>query len=80
MNGQPSRLAIARANVVFPVPGGPNISAVAGGRSPMRCDSAGAARGATMRESISSFSRDIPAARSHSPSGSISPPRSAMTS
>ena len=33
-NGQPSLLAIARANDVFPVPGGPNSTIALGGATP----------------------------------------------
>jgi hypothetical protein len=74
INGQPSRPAIAFANVVLPVPGGPKSKTVAGAFTPTLSAVVGSAKGATTRPSIIFFSACIPATRSHRSGDKISPP------
>ena len=68
-NGHPSREATALANVVLPVPGGPNSTIARGGMTPYSSARSGSTSGSTTRRSMSSFSCSMPASASHRPRG-----------
>ena len=72
--GQLRREATAFANVVLPVPGGPNNTMAHGGSKPARDAISGWARGRTTRCSMSSFSLTIPLSESHRSERSSRPP------
>lgn len=76
-NGHSSREATALAKLVLPVPGGPKRMTAFGGVTPYRSASAGSASGSTIRRSMVSFSRSIPARAVQSPPGCTRPPSSA---
>lgn len=80
MNDHSSREAMARAKVVFPVPGGPNSTTALGGTTPYRSAISARDRGRTRRRSSSSFSRCMPPIDSHSPRGSTRPPSAVRVS
>ena len=68
-NGHPSREATAFANVVLPVPGGPNRTIARGGLTPYSSARSGSTSGSTTRRSMSCFSCSMPARVSQRPRG-----------
>lgn len=72
--GHPRRPAIACANVLLPVPGGPNSITARGSSTPCWAASSGWASGRTRRRSMSRFSCCMPATFCHSPPGGSSAP------
>ena len=72
---------MARANDVFPVPGGPKSRTADGGRRPSWSASSEWANGATTRRSSSSLAAENPFIDCHRPAGGTEPPnRSTMAS
>ncbi len=67
---------MARAKVVFPVPGGPKRVMARGGRTPCEAARSGSASGSTTRRSMRSFSFSMPATFDHRSFGRKRPPRS----
>src|SRR4051794_7894735 len=77
--GQSSRDATALANVVLPVPGGPNRTIARGGATPYSSAASGASSGSTMRRSMISLSRSLPARFCQRLRASIRPPSSSSS-
>jgi len=75
--GQSNRDATAFANVVLPVPGGPNRTIDRGGSTPNFSARSESDRGITSLRSNISFSRCIPAIPAQRSLGNIRPPNSA---
>src|SRR3954471_429218 len=78
-NGQSSREATALAKVVLPVPGGPNRTIARGGTTPYSSATSGSSSGSTMRRSMISFSRSMPASFCQRLRASIRPPSSSRS-
>ena len=74
-NGHSRRDAIAFANVVFPVPGGPKRTTARGGTTPNSSARSASASGSTSRRSSSSFSLRMPATFSQRSRARMRPPR-----